>query len=270
MQGRLVPPEEEERFWLFPRNRWRDEFSLAADAGLDAIEWIFDVYGEDENPLATDVGVSEIRALSEQTGVAVRSLCANYFIELPILRTTDGERSDRIQKFLWLLSRCAAAGIRRIVVPFLDRSRINNDVERLEVARILHTLLPAASAYGIELHLETSLPPQQFAALLEDASHPLVRVTYDSGNSASLGYVVRDEFAAYGHRIGSVHIKDRLRNGGTVPLGNGNADFQMLFNSLAGLNYSGDFVLEIARQNEGNEVHWLAQNRAWLASQLSK
>jgi len=35
MQGRLVPPEAQ-RFQCFPRQRWRDEFALAAAAGLDA------------------------------------------------------------------------------------------------------------------------------------------------------------------------------------------------------------------------------------------
>ena len=50
MQGRLLPPEEQ-RFQSFPRQRWRDEFALAAAAGLDTIEWIYDAYGEDVNPL---------------------------------------------------------------------------------------------------------------------------------------------------------------------------------------------------------------------------
>ena len=53
MQGRLVPPEPE-RFQSFPRQRWREEFALAQAAGLETIEWIYDAYGEDVNPLGTD------------------------------------------------------------------------------------------------------------------------------------------------------------------------------------------------------------------------
>jgi L-ribulose-5-phosphate 3-epimerase len=269
MQGRMVPPEEG-RFQSFPRNRWRDEFTLAAEAGLDAIEWIFDVYGEDANPIATDPGIEEMNALMEKTGVVVRSLCADYFMDLPFLRSTEDQRKDRIQKFQWLLSRCAAVGIGRIVIPFVDQSRINNETEKREVSSILQTLLPVASTHAIELHLETSLSPQEFAALLEENPHPLVRANYDSGNSASLGYLVDEEFAAYGRRIGSVHIKDRVRNGGTVPLGTGNADFPALFRSLTGSNYSGDYVLQIARQEAGKEVGWLSQNRTWLGSQIER
>ena len=48
-----------------------------------------------------------------------------------------------------------------------------------------------------------------------------MRVNYDSGNSASLGYRPRDEFAAYGSRVGSVHLKDRRLGAGTAPLGRG-------------------------------------------------
>ena len=50
MQGRLVPPEGG-YFQSFPRVRWRDEFVFAKNAGLNAIEWIYDEYGEDANPL---------------------------------------------------------------------------------------------------------------------------------------------------------------------------------------------------------------------------
>ena len=37
MQGRLVPPTDD-RIQCFPRERWADEFELAAQAGLDCIE----------------------------------------------------------------------------------------------------------------------------------------------------------------------------------------------------------------------------------------
>src|SRR5580658_4053100 len=97
MQGRLVPPEDG-RFQCFPRERWRDEFALAAQAGFDAIEWIFDVYGEDVNPLSQDTGLAEMRALTERTGTIVRSLCADYFMDRPFLRTTSAEREELIRK----------------------------------------------------------------------------------------------------------------------------------------------------------------------------
>jgi hexulose-6-phosphate isomerase len=267
MQGRLVPPEGG-RFQSFPRERWRDEFPLAAEAGLNAIEWIFDVYSEGANPLASDEGIVEMRSLSEMSGIAVRSLCADYFMDRPFLRTTSGEREKLIQKMRWLLSRCSLIGIGRVVVPFVDYSRIENEDEKVLVLAILQSILPAAEANSVELHLETSLDPQSFAALLEKLPHRLIRANYDSGNSSSLGYKAAEEFAAYGNRIGSVHIKDRMRGGGTVPLGTGDADLSAVFKGLATLHYSGDYVLQIARSESGQELPWIAQNRAWVAAQI--
>ena len=269
MQGRLVPPEGG-HFQCFPRERWRDEFALAAQAGLDALEWIFDVYGEDANPLATDNGLNEMLVLSDKTGIVVPSLCADYFMDRPFLRTSQTEKAELVEKMRWLLSRCKRAKIGRVVIPFVDRSRIESDEEKIEALSILHSLLPAAESNQVEIHLETSLAPQPFAALLEQCAHPLLRANYDSGNSSSLGYKPAEEFAAYGHRIGSVHIKDRIRGGGTVPLGTGDADLPAVFHGLAGLGYSGDYVLQIARPESGQELPWIAQNRAWIAGQIEE
>src|ERR1022692_2053399 len=156
MQGRLVPPEGG-HFQSFPRERWQDEFGLAAEAGLNGIEWIFDVYGEGANPLACDEGIAEMRALSEKTGIVVRSLCADYFIDRPFLRTTQSEREKLIQKMEWLLARCRIGGISRVVIPFVDRSRIENEDDKIRVLSILRTLLRTAETNRVEVHLETSL-----------------------------------------------------------------------------------------------------------------
>ena len=93
--------------------------------------------------------------------------------------------------------------------PFVDASRIDTDAEFEGVIETLQRILPMAEQTGIEIHLETSLPPARFASLLGRLPHPLLKANYDSGNSSSLGYKPREEFAAYGKRVGSVHIKDR-------------------------------------------------------------
>lgn len=267
MQGRLLPPEPG-RFQSFPREQWRDEFELAARVGLNGIEWIFDLYGEAVNPIGSDAGIDQMRALSQQSGIAVRSVCADYFMDRPFLRCPENERKELIQKFEWLLARGRLLQIRRIVIPFVDTSRIENRDDEATVISILRALLPAAETNNIELHLETSLSPERFESLLDRCSHPLVRANYDSGNSASLGYNVADEFKAYGDRIGSVHVKDRKFGGGTVPLGTGDADLQAVFQGLAVLNYPGDYVLQIARSEPGDEFAWIAKNLSWVAGQV--
>jgi L-ribulose-5-phosphate 3-epimerase len=263
MQGRLVPPIDG-RIQSFPRERWRDEFALAAAAGLDAIEWIYDLQGADINPIATDDGLAEMKRLSTQSRVMVRSLCADYFMERPLLRSSSQEIEERTGTLVWLLGRCATAGVSRLVLPFVDASRMDSDAEIDRVVEVLGRMLPDVESTGVELHLETSLGPSRFGDMLARLPHPMVKVNYDAGNSASLGYHPVEEFAVYGARVGSVHIKDRAYGGSTVPLGSGDTHFDALFDVLGEAAYQGDFVLQVARGQSGDELAWARQNREFV------
>src|SRR5215475_4295246 len=119
MQGRLVPPEGG-RFQSFPRDCWRDEFAFAKTAGLDAIEWIYDAYGADVNPLATDHGIVEMRGFSQEYGIAVVSCCADYFMDWPFVKADPAAFAGLADHLKWLIGRCELAGITRVVMPFVD------------------------------------------------------------------------------------------------------------------------------------------------------
>jgi hexulose-6-phosphate isomerase len=263
MQGRLVPPTDN-RIQCFPRDRWADEFALANQAGLDCIEWIYDLYGADVNPLATQAGLEQLKQLSQQHKVRILSVCADYFMDKPLLRANQKELDERLNALFWLLGQGHAIGINRMVIPFVDASRIDTEAEFEGVVTLLKRVLQEAGKAGIEIHLETSLNPGQFAELLDRLPDPLLKVNYDSGNSSSLGYAPREEFAAYGERVGSVHIKDRLLGASTVKLGTGDADFVALAESLKKVAYKGDFILQVARGASGEEVDWARQNREFV------
>jgi L-ribulose-5-phosphate 3-epimerase len=263
MQGRLVPPTEN-RIQCFPREKWEDEFELAAQAGLHCIEWIYDLYGADVNPLLTDEGICKLKSLISKTGVQILSVCADYFMDKPLVRASPQELEERFADLERLFQRGKLLGINRIVLPFVDASRIDTDDEKNSVSMTLKRALKVAENTGIEIHLETSLTPERFAGLLSELPHPLLKANYDSGNSSSLGYHPQEEFAAYGRWVGSVHIKDRLRGAGTVPLGTGDADFPALAESLQKAAYRGDFILQVARGPSGDEVNWARQNREFV------
>lgn len=262
MQGRLLPPFGG-RLQCFPVEGWDREFALAAKAGLECIEWIYDLPGESVNPLASDEGIAEMRRLVKQSGVPVLSLCADYFMERPLADPEESRSRESRETLAWLMRRSARAGIGRIVLPFVDSSEIRTPEELDQVAAILMQALPVAHECGLELHLETSLTPTRFADLLGRLPESFVKVNYDSGNSASLGYDPREELAAYGRRIGSVHIKDRVRGGGTVPLGSGDTRFEDVFAGLRNLGYRGDFILQVARSPE-DEVERARRDRAFV------
>jgi hexulose-6-phosphate isomerase len=185
-------------------------------------------------------------------------------MEKPLVRTTASELEDRLALLEWLMHRCQLIGMNRIVLPFVDSSAIKTHAELDSVCTSLNRLLESAQKTNIEIHLETSLDPDQFTHLLSKLPAAQFKVNYDSGNSSALGYRPRDEFAAYGTRIGSVHIKDRVLGGGTVPLGMGDADFQALSEALKRTDYKGDFILQVARGRTGEEVVWAEQNREFV------
>lgn len=256
MQGRLCPPEGG-RFQSFPRTGWRAEIELAPWVPLRGIEWIYDLYGVGANPLDTAPGRIDLKNTLRQAGVSVVSICADYFMDCPIVRTMRPLVDERTAKLKWLISICPELGITRIVLPFVDASRMSTSKDSEDVLFVLNQVLAQAAQEGVELHLETDLDPRSFKAFLDEIRHPLIKVNYDSGNSGSLGYSPVEEFAAYGDRIGSFHIKDRVLRGGTVPLGTGDVDFPSLRRALIDLDYRGDFVLQVARGAAGDELNWL-------------
>jgi hexulose-6-phosphate isomerase len=268
MQGRLLP-RGVGPFQCFPAERWAREFPIAAQAELDCIEWIYD-RPLDENPLGADSSIVEIERAVQASSVGVYSVCADYFMSNALVRGALTERRKNILSLESLIRRAGALGVERIVLPFVDGSSLSGRGERDELAAILSDCLSATESSGLEFHLETDLGPSAFAELLERTPNPRVRVNYDSGNSASLGYRPADEFTAYGARVGSVHIKDRVLGGGTVPLGTGDTDFESLARALEGVSYEGDFILQVARGSDGDEVAWAVANRRFVQEHFAR
>jgi L-ribulose-5-phosphate 3-epimerase len=251
MQGRLLAPVDG-RLQAFPGSGWEVEFELAAELGLSGIELIAEAHARALNPLFDRKSAGLLRDAIERTGVAARSVCGDCVIERSAKRN-GFHLSGLIEE---LIGSCASVGAERLVVPLVDDARLRNSED---VDRAVGALLGAGRAAGrrgIELHLETDLEPDPFAALLERLPAEVFWVNYDTGNSASLGYDPREEFAAYGARVGSVHVKDRVRGGVSVPLGTGDAELASVFELLNEARYEGDLVLQTARGTDSQEVAW--------------
>jgi len=236
MQGRLSASESG-ALQEFPRLSWEEEFPRAAAAGLSSIEWLYDD-GIGVNPLETDAGIARLRDLSAASGVEVRSLCAHRFVRHPL-------RDNEFDRLELVLTRCAAAGIPRIVLPFLEAGSIEDEGA---FATTLRRALASAERSGTELLVESSLEPGLLAALLEGLAHPLLGVNYDSGHAAP------SAIAVLGPWIGGVHLKDRDGSGANVPIGTGAVDFEAVLDGLAAAGFSGDLVLETPRPGPGEEI----------------
>ena len=58
-----------------------------------------------------------------------------------------------------------------------------------------------------------------------------------------------------------MHIKDRTYDRQTVEPMQGDTDFELIFEKLASINYSGNFILQTARSTEGDEVNTINRHK---------
>lgn len=267
MQGRLSPPIGG-RIQSFPVDTWPEEFSLAREAGLDCIEWIYEAETEAVNPLRTDEGVAEIRQLVAESGVAIWSVCADYYITERLVAPDGAPRETAVKHLIWLVGRVGLLGVRYIVMPFVDPSSLQSPQAVEGLVAVLKSVIPVAERAGVELHLETDLQPSDLVTVLESVSCPLIRANYDIGNSAALGHDPVEELTLLGPWLGSVHVKDRVLGGGTVPLGTGAADFAACFRLICQAGFNGPFILQAAREEGLSEVELAIRNRRFVEEQL--
>jgi hexulose-6-phosphate isomerase len=268
MQGRLSPPMGG-RIQSFPVDSWREEFAHARKAGLNCIEWIYEDGTGAVNPLRTNEGTAEIRRLEETWGVGVWSICADYYMTERLVASDGVPQVKVVEHLKWLLGQANVLGARYIVLPFVDASSLESPQELEGLDAVLKSVVPTVEETGVELHLETDLKPADLIAVLERIVHPLVRANFDIGNSASLGHNPVEELTLLGPWLGSVHVKDRVLGGGTVPLGTGAADFPTCLRLICAVGFSGPFILQAARQAGLSEVELAIRNRRFVEEQLA-
>ena len=264
MQGRLLP-KYQGRYQAHPVDNWQDEFQIAAELGLNCIEFILDYNDYNKNPLMTTHGRQQIQSISEQTGIRVLSVCADYFMESPLHSDDEQTATRGTEVLIDLLKAATRLSIKDIVLPCVDQSSIQTDKVRERFTEVLLSIIPETEQYFVNLSLETDLNPSQFEKLLTVLDSPRITVNYDIGNSAALGYDYTDELRAYGERISDIHIKDRELGGDSVTLGSGNADIPGFFEYLSRFNYQGSFIMQTYRVDEGisvfkDQLDWLKQN----------
>lgn len=263
MQGRLSAPRGG-MIQEFPTASWREEFAAAREAGLDCIEWIYDEHSADDNPICDDTGIAEVAAISSREGVAVTSVCADYLMPHPVLRPEGRVDLANAEVLRWIIERAERLGSDHVVLPLVDESSLAAAGGAGALEGLLRQLAPTLKGGNVEVHLETDVPAAELAATLNHLGVPGVGVTLDLGNSAARGQDAAEEMASLGSLIRSVHVKDRVREGGTVLLGQGDADMKTYFRALQAQEYDGDYILQVARGDTGGELEAARHNRDWI------
>jgi len=253
MQGRLLP-KYNGRYQAHPVGYWKEEFHLAQTIGIDLIEFILDFNESADNPLLSNKGIYEISNMVQKTGVGVRSICADYFMEAPLHSANEQVAKQSAIVLRNLLASSQSLGVTDIVIPCVDQSSLHTAEDSERFVNNLTPILSDASRYNVNLSLETDLAPQEFLNLLNRFDSDKIKVNYDTGNSASLGYDPLEEFASYGKWISDIHIKDRKQHGGSVILGEGDTNFASFFTALSRIKYEGFFIMQVYRDEQGVDI----------------
>lgn len=263
MQGRLLP-KYKNRYQAHPVGYWDDEFEIASSLGIDLIEFILDHNDYEENPLMSLSGCKKISSICNQTGVEVKTICADYFMDAPLHSVDLSVATMSGAVLRELLVNSQIIGVTDIIIPLVDQSSVAALHDRDRFVGAIEPFLSDLESSYINLNLETDLEPTEFKDLLEQINSDRVTVNYDTGNSAGLGYDPEQEFAAYGNQITDLHIKDRIKDGFSVCLGQGSTDFTKIFKCVQNYGYTGPFIMQAFRDDEGLEIFKTQLN--WLRS----
>lgn len=265
MQGRLLP-KYKNRYQAHPLGYWDKEFDIAKQLGLSYIEFILDFDDYKLNPLFTNLGIVEIQKVIQKTGIGVKSICADIFMDAPLHSDNAIIAHHSVEILLTLIANASKLGVSDIVIPCVDHSSLKDLNDQSRLISNLSRPIELASKLNINLALETDLPPLPFLNLLNNFDSDVIKVNYDVGNSASLGFDIVEEFELYGNRISDIHIKDRELNGGSVELGSGYADFNLFLKLFEKLNFKGPLIMQVYRDDEGIAI--FKKQFAWFKKQI--
>ena len=252
MQGRLSP-RIDGKIQAYPAKTWQKEFEIAQEIGYAAIEWIVEKPLE-VNALMSKSGMQEIKEIILKTGVRIDFICADNFIQQPLIRMSQEIREENKEHLKNILVSAKEVGAIGVEIPFVDASSIKSESEINELISCMQEAFELAKEIGMKISLETDLNPTSFKELLDRINLNHVQANYDIGNSASLGFDPIEEINAIGKRILNVHVKDRKFGSTTVPLGTGDADIKLSLSRLSEINYLGGITMQAARGTDDIEV----------------
>jgi L-ribulose-5-phosphate 3-epimerase len=238
VQGRLTRSPPGCLQW-FPQESWRAEFAAAEQLGIDFIELIAEVQHNPDNPIWSDDGISEIRALCSRHNLVLHALCNDFIIEHNLL---DGAKA--LDQCLEVIERAKLLGVEKLVLPFFEASDINsNNIE--DFVAPLRIIIDACE--NMTASIETNLDGRSLIDFLELVERPALKVVFDTGNRAAAGHNLGADIGLLRGAINHVHIKDKGANNENVLLGNGLVNFADVFAALENIGYQGPYTFETQR-----------------------
>jgi L-ribulose-5-phosphate 3-epimerase len=166
--------------------------------------------------------------------------------------------------FKAIINSCSNIGIEFVVVPLVDGGRLDDMRQENILVDFLSQQQNRLNELGVRIIFESDFAPVELNRFISRLNSDVFGINYDIGNSASLGLDPLEEFKFIGDRILNVHVKDRVLNGTTVPLGQGDADFKTVYSLLKSHNYGANYILQTARATDDQHLEVLLQYKKFV------
>ena len=243
-QGRLIKPPNNELQW-FPGIKWKEEFQIANQIGLNHIELLAEVYHNKSNPLWNKSGRNEINNYSQKYKIENYSACFDYLIKNEISEDFS-EKSDISIYSKRFIDACSELNVKIIILPFLGEN--NLELSKIKtINKYLEVLIPYAFGKEIAISVESLAEPELIKELLEKFLKYSSGCVYDTGNRVLLSKDQEKDILNLSKFVNHIHIKDKNEKNENVILGNGIVDFQKIFSALIKIKYEGMFTMETNR-----------------------
>lgn len=252
-QGRLVPSEKRNRIQYFPIKNWKKEINLMSIHNIHKLEWTVNFEKIKLNALFNTRQLDEIINIKKKFNIEIPSVTCDFFMEKPIIKNSNEETLDILKK---IITNGKKIGIKYFILPLVDNSSMKNKNQEKIIIQKLNKFKDYLN-YNQKILFEIDYVPKEVKRFISNFGNKF-GINYDSGNSASKGFLI-DEEKIYFDKVYNIHIKDRLYNGNTISLGQGNCDFRSLFSFLKEIKYKRNLILQTAR-SQNNHVKEILKN----------
>ena len=258
MQGRFSKIERN-KIQSFPWKNWKNELEKCKKVNMKIIEWTLDYPWLLKNPLIQDT--KKTLSFLKKKRIVLNGVTCDFFMQKPFFKlNTKSKMNDLIS----VIKKLKNLNI-KIVIPFVDNSSIKNSKDE---SLIIKTFKKINKKYLLNSKLvicfESDYAPKKLSRFINKFPKRNFGINYDLGNSASLGYNVKEELELYKGRIYNIHLKDRLLNGGNVRFGTGNADFKNFFYNIKKIDYKGNFIFQSSRSFSNRHISEMRKNISFI------
>ena len=261
MQGRLCP-DDNKVLQVFPEKSWREEVDEASRIGFSCFEYLWDKENVFEEIFSDSKNFNFIQNKLTNCGLIAKTVCADALCNFSLI--DDREMFfEELQKIL-LFFRGTTVDI--IVVPFFDDNLVVDHAGfECAVEALKQYMFDNPSVVSdYRFALEVDMQGDKLRTGLDANVDSQIGICLDVGNCSGSNFNIENEFVLLKNYIMHVHIKDKLKGGPNVPLGQGAVNFQVVDDVIKKIDYTGDLVFETAYeerplQDAENNYHYLSE-----------